>query len=1069
MQMTPFQIYKSSAGSGKTYTLTTAYLKLALEQPTAFRQVLAVTFTNKATQEMKERIIKELKRIKHKVDPQQQMDQDLLEKWHLDPPELAQRASGVLTAILHDYSAFSVSTIDSFFQRVIRAFAREIDLQAKFDVEMDLEAVMSRLVDRLMLRVVDDPELHRWMVDFSIARITDGGSWDIRKPIHDLGKKMFQEDFKNVQHEVKAFLEEPDMLHQFRQQLYLKKKLIFEQAHAMKDLATQIRQQHGLNWEDFTGGQKTFARCFDQLGDPLKPIPELSDAQKKKIGDPDGWATKTSKNKAAIHAAYHDGLGDLLAKMESQEKEWITLEVISKNLYVFGLFGYLLQELAELKDEENLLLISETNDFLRSITADNEAPFIYEKVGNQFQHFLLDEFQDTSGFQWASFRPLLINSLSMGKKNLIVGDVKQSIYRWRGGEMRLLMEKVEQEIGHFGVSIKQLATNYRSLPQVVYFNNTLFRQLSRLLADSLSAKLGSDHGETIRKAYAEVHQHVAPRQAEKGITGKVKLEFIAPEADQSYNDKVLGALPGQVEQLVALGYRLRDIAILVRKNGQAAEIADAFMLHGHKEPNQRYEVLSDEALFLHKSSVVKCLLAALKAIDDPEDRLSERSIWIHWARIGGMELGAELFEEGSMPENLKPLRENFILKMPLFRRLPLMDLLEAVVDLLGFNEELQEKAYLSGLKEAFYDFAEKNRADLGNFLEWWEQQGHKRTIKLPEAHDAIRILTIHKSKGLQFKVVLLPFLDWKLFDTAKDNIVWARYNWDKNHSQVTIPLTLRNNLLKSDFASIFLEESLLHHLDNLNMLYVAFTRAEEVIWGMTPLKLKEGKGTANLSTVADLLIQAMSLPSVAGLELDLPSHFDQEKQLFETGEWHSLPPIQEPKKDIQPLLWQYRPWEQSLQVKNVFGSFEDAGLFRKRDYGLLVHALIERSKDVKDFKLELDTLYFEGGIDVKEKKALESQFIELCKLEKFSGWFDGRHRVLTEQGILLPGGESKRPDRLVFKGKRVEVVDFKTGKESKLHSQQIIGYVDLVRQMEKEAEVEGYLCYLELGSIIKVN
>ncbi|SHN34476.1 ATP-dependent exoDNAse (exonuclease V) beta subunit (contains helicase and exonuclease domains) [Cyclobacterium lianum] len=1067
MQMAPFQIFKSSAGSGKTYTLTTAYLKLALEHPLAFRQVLAVTFTNKATQEMKERIIQELKRIKEGVDPDQQMDRDLLEKWQLSPQELSQRASGVLRAILHDYSAFSVSTIDSFFQRVIRAFAREIDLQAKFDIEMDQEAVMSRLVDRLMLRAAEDPALHRWMVNFSIAKITEGKSWDIRKPIHDLGKKIFEEDFKVVQQEVRAFLAAPENMQQFRKHLYQQKKLLGDQAREMKEKAGQIRERHGLVWEDFAGGSMSFARLFDKLGDPRKPIPTLTDAQKKKIGNPESWATKSSKMKAAIHAAYQEGLGDMLAEIESLEKTWTTLEVIYKNLYVFGLFGYLLEELEGLKAEENVLLISETNDFLRSITAGNEAPFIYEKVGNQFHHFLLDEFQDTSGFQWASFRPLLINSLAMGKSNLIVGDVKQSIYRWRGGEMRLLMEQVEQDAGHFGVAVRQLATNYRSLPQLVYFNNSLFRQMSGILADHLSATPDPAPGGIIREAYAEISQQVAPHQERRGITGKVKLDFILPETDRSYAEVALEMLPGQVAQLLARGYRLQDIAILVRKNGQAAAVVDAFMLHGEQDPYQKYEVLSDEALYLNRSAVIKCLLAALKVVNDPDDKLAASSIWIHWARVWDRDIQAELFQHGYLPGSIQQLSNKFTQQLPEFRRLALMDLLEAIIDLLGFNEDVPEKAYLSGLKEAFYDFGDKNRADLGNFLDWWEQQGHRRTVKLPEEHDAIRILTIHKAKGLQFKVVLLPFLDWKLFDTTKDNVVWTAYDWEENGQRVNIPLTIRNDLMKSAFSPIFLKESLLHHLDNLNMLYVAFTRAEEVIWGMAPFR--ESKGNGTLKTVADLLLQAVSFPSPVQLELDLCSHFDREKLVFDMGDWHQSERMAESLEGDQPMAWKYRPWVRNLQVRDLFGSFEGSGLFRKRDFGLLVHSLIERSRSREDFMLELDSLYYEGGIDAGEKDSLAAQFDELCRLEKFSSWFDGSNTVYTEQGILLPGGESKRPDRLVYLGDRIEVVDFKTGREQKTHHKQVRGYVDLVRQMERDLVVEGYLCYLESGLISKVN
>lgn len=1064
---TPFHIYKSSAGSGKTYTLTTAYLKLALENPLAFRRILAVTFTNKATQEMKERIIQELKRIKNEPDETQPMDRDLMARWHLKPTELSQRAEMALRGILHDYGSFSVSTIDSFFQQVIRAFAREIDLQAKYDVELDLESVMERIVDRLLMRVVGEPDLHRWLVAFSIHKIQEGKSWDTKKLIHELGRKIFQEDFKIVQKDVRHFLDGPDNLKKLSTHLYQQRRIVIRQAVEMKVEANRIRENQGLDWDDFHGGSNSFVRKLDQLGNPASPIPHLTDLQKIKVKNPKDWYSKASKKKSAIQAAFDEGLGELFSGFESLLEAWNTLEAMIKNLYVFGLFGYLLEELEALKEEENILLISEANDFLRSITAENEAPFIYEKVGNRFQHFLLDEFQDTSGFQWESFRPLLLNSLSMGKANLVVGDVKQSIYRWRGGEMRLLMEQVEIDTAHFGMEVKNLDTNFRSLPQVVFFNNSLFSRLSRLLATSLSEELGSGMGEMISAAYSEISQKVSLKQESKGQQGKVRLEFLEPEKSQNFADAALEALPAMVDELMSKGYRQKDIAILVRKNDQAAAIADAFMAYEISGQEKRYEVISDEALFLHKSAVVTCLIAALKLVNDPSDGLSEKNLWVQWARAKGLELGQEYFLQGTLPAPHSDLAKIFNERIHQLKKLPLMDLLEAMVELLGFNEPLDERAYLSGLKESIYDFVGKNRADLGSFLEWWERQGHKRTVKLPDSHDAIRILTIHKSKGLQFKVVLLPFLDWKIFDTAKDPIVWARYDGEEALPPVIMPLTIRKDLLDSKFASAYKNECLLSHLDTLNMLYVAFTRAEEVIWGLVPYK--ESKKRTGIGRVDDLLYFALTGQGPEG-ELGLEDHFDSDTLTLDLGSWPSSGYAGKASVDrVEIMAWKYRPWRDSLQVRQVFGEFDESAMIAKRDFGRLVHTLIEKSRTKKDFSLELEALYFEGAINKEEMARLEKQFSTLCEVPEFNSWFDDRFQVLTEQGILMPDGGRKRPDRLVFKKEGVEVVDFKTGIERQSHKEQVQGYMELIRQMEHGKGVTGFLCYLETGSIIRIN
>lgn len=418
----------------------------------------------------------------------------------------------------------------------------------------------------------------------------------------------------------------------------------------------------------------------------------------------------------------------------------------------------------------------------------------------------------------------------------------------------------------------------------------------------------------IEKAYGDVLQKISPRQKAKGVEGKVSLSFIETDKETKYDDVILNLLPEKVEKLLDQGYQLKDIAILVRKNNQAAQIADAFMSYAEENRGNgyRYDVLSDEALFLTRASVVKCLLAALGIVNDAEDSLAEKTFWIQLARIRAIPFNHVLFRNDSLPEEFKGLKESFFQQLPLFRKLPLMDLVEAIIDLVDLNEGAGELAYLSGFKEAVYDFIGKNRADLGGFLNWWELKGYKRTVKIPEEFDAIRIQTIHKSKGLQYKVVLLPYLDWKLFDTGKENIIWTKYDWDESLPPAIVPLTVRSQLKDSAFSTAYLEENLMNHLDSLNMLYVGFTRAEEVLIAMAPYSNPNKKD--KLTTVADLLREVMQFGAQEIELLAFKKYYNNEEKEFNLGAWHR----NESKKKPRLLL---NPWYGNTNLgKNLWKS-----------------------------------------------------------------------------------------------------------------------------------------------------
>ncbi|WP_114748922.1 UvrD-helicase domain-containing protein [Pleomorphovibrio marinus] len=1067
--LTPFIIYKSSAGSGKTYTLTMEYLKLALRQPGAFRQILAVTFTNKATTEMKERILKELTRLTREVNPQEKMDAEILSFLQVDAVQLKALAKSTLTSLLHDYGSFSISTIDSFFQRVIRAFAREIDLQARFDVEMDQEGVLSRLVDRLLVRVMEDEHLHRWLVSYAIDRIREGKTWDIKSAIGNLGRELFQESFKTHKLEIREFLKERENLDGLKQYLQRQKSNIAQQAGEIKTKSNAIRERHGLDWTDFKGGTRTFSKYFDLLGDPREPLPKLTAAQLTPKDEVVDWVTKSSKKKEQVEEAFREGLGELWGQLLSLYPPYKTIEAIRKNFYVYGVFRQLLEALEELKEDENIMLISDANDFLKSITANNDAPFIYEKVGNRFKHFLIDEFQDTSGFQWASFRPLLVNALAQGNVNLLVGDVKQSIYRWRGGELRLLLETVESELGHFGIDVKPLDTNFRSLPKVVNFNNTLFSLLPKQLSAVLQDSHGVSNTDILESAYKEVTQKIYAKKEALDFHGKVKLEFLdAGDEEQSMSELILDRIPEMVIQLQEMGYRPRDIAFLVRKNQEGQQVADTLLSYGLSNPNSphSFDVLSEEALLIRKAEKVKCLVAAMKYLKDGNPS-HQQSLWLHYAQVMGKEITHRVFDKENYPDFISQRIAEFENKKLHWLKLPLVEMVNELADWFSFHDQGKEKAYLAAFKEAVMDFSSKFRADLTGFLKWWEEKQDKLTVRIPEGHDAIRILTIHKSKGLQFKVVLMPFLDWKIVDHSKGTVVWTPFTLEEEQLSSVVPINMGPDLMDSLFEPVYQEELIMAYLDTINMAYVAFTRAEEVFWGLSPWKDTSKHSMGNLGIN---ILKVLETESLNGEEMSLSEFLDEEKKVFEYGEW---PAIKNREMGVllpPRLRWSQQSWQKKLKVKTSSLSFDDQveGRVEKLWFGQLVHSILERARNEHEVKVKLEELYFEGVFQEPEKNRIESQISKLFSLPVFANWFSTEAKILTEQGIMLPDGSQKRPDRVVIYRDHAEVVDFKTGLEHRSHQGQVKDYMQLVKTLLK-LPTEGFICYLDTITIKEVT
>ena len=1075
----PFLLYRSSAGSGKTYTLTLEYLKLALRNPqSGYRQILAVTFTNKATTEMKERIISVLERLSHLVNPSNPLDRELMDFLKLDKEQLMQRARATLLFVLHGYGHFAVSTIDSFFQKVIRSFAREMDLQAKFDLEMDTDAVLDKLVDRIVEKVAEDPVLRNWLVDYAEEQLLEGKSWDIRMGIKGLGKEIFQEQFKSFRAIFQESVGQEGFLPELKAQISRVRQSLIAEGKIQAQQAEDIRIQFGLEWTDFKGGSNSFAKRFGVLGNPKMPFPELTVTMLRDLPEVNNWFANKSRQEFAIRQAFEAGLGDLLFSWPDKLKEWNTFSALQKNLNAFGVFRNLIFELRDLKDEEGILLISDVNDFLAEITRENEAPFLYEKIGNQYQHFLIDEFQDTSEFQWASFKPLLENSLASGNTNLLVGDVKQSIYRWRGGKLELLLSEVQEQIHSDFVEVKNLSVNYRSLPGIIAFNNTVFQQLPGIMERGMEAHYALDSENKLSLAFEGVAQEVPETKEKVLFQGKIRMEFVEKSSgERTQEDEIeeeavelgsLEKLPDLVRQLQDRGYALKDIAFLVRKNGEGAILADKFMEVQRQSTSSdyRFDVLSEESLFIDKSIAVKCVVGFLTYLSDPSNQVAFKTLWQFYALVHGIPLSHELFFVDGLPSELQEKEQELQKRQANFQQMPLIELVEQGLTFLGLTQKQQDLSYVSGFKEAVLDYIKKNRADLLGFLDWWELNKKKRTVKIPEDHDAMRILTIHKSKGLQFKVVILPFMDWGIVSSGlQASILWAPFE-SENGVQTVVPLTHQTLLKNSHFAAAYNEEVRLSYLDSLNMLYVAYTRAEEALFGFGTYSISKTKKEISPTRTGNLLYTLFS--GGFQLEEETTSSWDSETHTFDWGNWPAVSSTDKSEVgEAPPLRWDFMDWKSKLQTKAYPWDFSSEGIRAReqRDFGIIIHSILAEAKDLEDAIQLVKQYTFEGRWEENIAFEINQKLAQLFALPQVKGWFDPDLPTLTEQGILLPGGVQKRPDRILIGEDEALVIDFKTGIKRQSHANQVQEYMALVKTLT-QVPVKGYLCYLEPTEII---
>lgn len=1067
------QVYKASAGSGKTHRLTEEYLCLLFGSPYVYRHILAVTFTNKATDEMKTRIIDELANLAsgRKSD----YITTLSKAYGMNEQQVRKEAYDTLVRILHDYSAFSVSTIDKFFQQTMRAFTREIGLGGGYNVELDTNKVLGEAIDSMLydLERKDNKQLLDWLIRFSEEKVENGDTWNIRNDIQSLSSEIFKEGYKTYSSQVQSDIADKELMDDYKNLLIAIIRQFESTSQQIGEKAVNIMLRYDLSVEDFKGGSRSPFATFLKWGNgeivaPTKTFTSLAN-------EVSNWYTaKTpSATKLKIEAAFTELNECVCSIIDHYENsvQYQTACEINRYFFTLGILGDVDKKIREYTAENNLMLISDTTELLNKIIAESDSPFIYEKVGQRINNYMIDEFQDTSGMQWQNFRPLVRDSLAGGNKNIIVGDVKQSIYRWRNSDWKLLDQQLDVDFNNEGLNHETLDTNWRSARNIINFNNAVFNIGAQLLQETYNSVMPDVIDKDIEaflsrieKAYAESYQHIP--ESKKDNAGHVRVEFV--EDQDSWQNYVLEQLPIQIEQLQDKGYSLQDIAILVRTKKEGADVANCLLEYKSQHPDSkyRYDIISDEALFVGNSQSVKLIVALLKYLRNPLDRSLKALAIFEYFKFND-NLSAEdalihyFSEKNELPVDVES-------ELNRIRELPLYEMTEELFELFHKLIDSKEQVYIQSFLDMVLDFSVRSSADLDSFLNWWNETGHSKTIFTPDGQDAIRIMTIHKSKGLGFNVVLLPFCKWEIdHKPTMLNILWCRPKvapFDKLH---LVPVKYSQKLKNTIFDYEYFDERLHAFIDNINILYVAFTRAKNELIAFAPRPKRAG-----ITDIASLLwacVNSQSPIGISGREyIDLSESVDEENGIFELGEDY-LPKKESTEKtvgeiEVEALHNISYDKRVKLMLKNKY-FFTETG---RRDYGTLMHEIVSNIKTIEDIDDALERYYISGDITSEQQDNLTILLHDYLSNPLVSEWYSGSYRVLNEVQILQPKGTFVRPDRVMIKDDEVVVIDYKFGeKENPKYLKQVKYYSDQIRKMGYQS-VRGYICYITLGKIIEV-
>lgn len=1078
-------IYKASAGSGKTFTLSVEYIKLLIKDPQSYRSTLAVTFTNKATEEMKLRILSQLYGIWKLLPDSKSYIDKIKEDLDVTEEYMSERAGIALHNIVHNYSYFRIETIDSFFQSVLRNLARELDLTANLRIELNDYQIERNAVDELIYSLDENSELLTWIMEYIRENMDDDKDWNVIGNIKRFGENIFREYYKTNSKKLNERLLEEGFFKQYTSKL---RQMRNEAEVEMQNEAAQFfdaLNHNGIEINDLNNGKNGPAGYFIKIKKGIYNNTIVTKRLQKVLdeGSESSWVKQKSSKET-------QGIVRELANSTLTPLVHHTEDVRQKNWYIYGSAVLTLRHLNQLRllnsienkvrmmnVEQNRFLLSDTHTLLHSLIRDTDSPFIFEKIGNYLENIMIDEFQDTSTVQWQNFKVLLEECMSHGEQqgNLIVGDVKQSIYRWRSGDWRML-NNIEREFPYLNsmLNVCSLDTNYRSSRRVITFNNAFFKRASELeYADQKSSTPDTSSPEQLKKAYSDVAQKVPSFRDNHGY---VSINLLPNE---DYRQQALQKTAEAVSLLLDSGANYSDIAILVRSNDIIQLIAEFF---ANELPDVK--IVSDEAFRLDSSVSVNIIVNAMLWLTHPDNILAKayiaKAYQTYVLKKSEQETNKLLATaegiDSALPCALIDKR-NDLLTMPIF------ELAEQIYTLFNIGNIKGEDAYLYAFYDALTDFIANNTADIDSFVEEWNDSIAAKTIQA-SAIDGIRIITIHQSKGLEFEHVVIPFCDWTL---EKGNTIWCTPQVEPYNELPLIPVDFSASQMKGTIYEFdYNEEHLQNCVDNLNLLYVAFTRAASSLFVIAQ------RGTP--SSRSYIVEQAITDIKLEGSSLDGDPSDKKAELLFSYGELEIVETKAKKKSDniftpeVENMNVDMATFSNKVEFKQSNKSRDfvadddentDDDDRKQLSYiktGKILHYLFSTINTTDDIDTSLAQLEMDGLIEESDTniKRLRDMLHKRFSNRQVADWFSSRWTLFNECTILdydaaTDTVREHRPDRVMKDEKTGEVVivDFKFGSPRPEYVEQVNRYKALTQNMGYP-NVKGYLWFVYSNRIEEV-
>ena len=1030
MQKKAFTIYDASAGSGKTYTLVKEYLKIILlsKKPDAYRNILAITFTNKAVHEMKSRVLESLSEFT-KENPSEkalQLMQVIQVETGLSHAAITEKAKSIIKNLIHNYAAFDISTIDKFTHKVIRAFAHDLNLPITFEVSLDTESLLTEAVDAIIAEAGNDEELTKLLVDFTMEKTDDDKSWDISREIMETGKLILNE---NNREEITHF--DKKKIEDF---IVIKNKLIElcdqleTETIALANEAFILIEKKGIDEKSFSSGY---------FPNHLKSIVENKFNPKNKTYHEfeDIKINKTARDFEIIQSIIPNLL-EILASVYQKFERKNFYEAFLKNITPLSLLNTLSNKLADIQKEQGILSIMEFNKLIHDQIQNQPAPFIYERLGEKYKHFFIDEFQDTSEMQWQNLIPLIDNSLSsedlLGERGslLIVGDPKQSIYRWRGGKAEQFIElsKDENAFLHHKKEVKSLETNYRSYSKIIDFNNNFFGFIANEFAHEDYKNLYQNHS----------HQKL---NSKKG--GYVNISFVPKSEKLEYGEEenpakeelYLLATLNTIQKVNATGFSYKDIAILTRKKTNGIAIANYLTQQG-------IPILSSESLLIGSSSEVQCIVAFLRYLKNNNDRESKANFLYYIASNLQQKVAIHDFIALGMEQNTEADFERWLTNSDIhfsFKNTRKKSLYEAAESIISIIIPIEKRnAYVQFFLDIVLEQDLKKQAGISDFLSYWDTNSGKLSIPSPEGKEAVRIMTIHTSKGLEFPVVIFPFAEENYSLGPKEKI-WL----NANEEQFGLPKVLVDkNSNVSNYgeaaALIYNQKKQEELLDDINVLYVAMTRAEEQLYVISGMQSQNKDGVLP-NNMASFFIKF----------LQERNEFNESKLEYEFGKAEKLSANKETKDETETIP----QLSATLNPKSIKIAQRESLMWNTKqqkaiEYGNILHEILSLIKTKEDIDLALIKAIENGLIVFSQRDEVLKTIQGIINHQDLAFFFSSEHKILNEKTIIQKEGNIVKPDRMVLaKNQEIYLLDYKTGSHHAKYSTQLENYQSAIEKM----------------------